>query len=77
MAYPTQRLDRLRALAKVGDAHAKLVGELDFGEALLILLGGGGIVAGTKRVRRGLGVGVELERGEEPFDVSGLITGYR
>jgi hypothetical protein len=50
---------------------------LDFGEALLILLGAGGIVAGTKRVRRGLGVGVELERGEEPFDLSGLVTGYR
>ena len=50
---------------------------LDFSEALLVLLGAGGIVAGTRRVRRGLGVGVELERGEEPFDVSGLITGYR
>lgn len=50
---------------------------LDFGEAMMILLGAGGIVAGTRRVRRGLGVGVELERGEEPLDVSGLITGYR
>lgn len=50
---------------------------LDFGEALLILLGAGGVVAGTKRVRRGFGVGVELERGEQPLDISGMVTGYR
>jgi len=50
---------------------------LDFSEALLILLGAGGVVAGTKRVRRGFGIGVDLEPREEPFDISGLTTGYR
>ena len=45
MAYPAKRLDRLRALAKVGDAHAKLVGELELGRVALF--------AGAELVRRG------------------------
>ena len=52
---------------------------LDFGEVLLIVTGPAGAVVSqaSKRTRRGFGVGVELEPGEEAMDPSGLITGYR
>ena len=50
---------------------------LDFAELVLTVLGGGALSTASRRVRRGFGVGVDLEPGEEAFDISGLTTGYR
>ena len=50
---------------------------LDYLDAMLVLAGAGGATAATKRIRGGLGLGIDLDPGEEAVDWSGLITGRR